>query len=249
MVLRDLARRNAAGDVAGLAAMLRDLLPSPAVADGLDVAEAMAAMRDLGFLLGSIRRHDTEPVTLVPQVVPVLRLLGERTRMVPRDTVLHYGTWNPPDERCRAYTDDPQEGYLQESVRMVFADLYAALEISRDLLDRPPTEDGFADRLHAFADHLGILVDSMDLVIRKVTRSSSPTGSARTWSRWSSTAKPGSARRRRNSRSGCSTSCCGRPSVRTRSTARSGGPWCPTARPGGGRPTRCGPSGAAWAAG
>jgi hypothetical protein len=126
-------------------------------------------MRDLGMFLGSLKRHGVEPLHAVPEAIPVLLELGRRTDMIPRDTVHHYTTWNPTGPRRRSYTAAPQEEVLQDSVRMVLPRLREGMEIccSLDGLDLAhPLFASFADRL---TEHLSSLIESIDLVIAKVS--------------------------------------------------------------------------------
>ncbi len=164
---RRLPELNARADVPAMVATLRSLLPNDV--SGFTAHECLAVMRDLGIFLGSVKRHGVEPEPLVPEMTPVLLELGARTDLVPRDTILHYTTWNPVGERERRYTDDSQETYLQDSVRMVFDDIQTGLACGESLHDLEPRDPEFAATLDEFARRLGSMVDSMELVIKHVT--------------------------------------------------------------------------------
>src|SRR5690242_13798452 len=86
---------NRDGDVAGLTATLRAIVPKMAWAQAMNMHEAIAALRDLGMVMASLKKHGCEPLEAVPEAEPPLLMLGEKTRMVPRDTVYHYSVWNP----------------------------------------------------------------------------------------------------------------------------------------------------------
>jgi len=118
---------NRAGDVDALGGFLADVASTDGVMD-LDADEARAAMRDVGMVLGSIRRHGQQPCEVVPQIEPVLIAWGRTTGLVPRDTVVHYGAWNPIGDRERMYTGDPQESALIDSVRQA-AELIPAMAV------------------------------------------------------------------------------------------------------------------------
>ncbi|MCH0538053.1 DUF1864 family protein [Streptomyces sp. MUM 203J] len=160
---------NRDADVPALTVALRALVPEPDLVARWDVVECLAAMRDLGLLLGSLKRHGTEPVAAVPAVLPVLRELGRRTDMVPRDTVHHYTTWNPPGDRCRSYTATPMEYHLQNAVRMVFPSLVAALDTCAEVARLEPYDPGFAPALDRIAQHVQAVVDSIDFTVAHVT--------------------------------------------------------------------------------
>ncbi|MFG3494762.1 monodechloroaminopyrrolnitrin synthase PrnB family protein [Streptomyces sp. NPDC047928] len=160
---------NRDADVPALTVALRALVPDLDRVAEWSVVEALAGMRDLGLLLGSLKRHGTEPVAAVPEVLPVLQELGRRTDMVPRDTVHHYTTWNPLGRRQRMYTGEPMEAHLQDAVRMVFPSLVAALDTCGELARLEPYEPGFALALDRTAHHVQAMVDSIDFTVANVT--------------------------------------------------------------------------------
>ncbi|MDJ1137543.1 monodechloroaminopyrrolnitrin synthase PrnB family protein [Streptomyces iconiensis] len=160
---------NGTADIAAMAAALRTLVPALPEAGAYSADEALAAMRDLGIFLGSLKRHGTEPLSLVPEALPVLTELGRRTGMVPRDTVHHYCTWNPVGERRRMYTGDAQEAHLQDSVRMVFPSLRDGLEKGSSLSETDPLDPKFALLMDELAALLECMVESITMVIDRVS--------------------------------------------------------------------------------
>src|SRR5258708_996265 len=82
-VCRRLPEMNAAADVGAMADTVCAMLPSDTEIASWSLHERLAAMRDLGLFLGSIRRHGCEPVELVPGFEHVLLELGRRTDMIP----------------------------------------------------------------------------------------------------------------------------------------------------------------------
>ncbi|MFB7587276.1 monodechloroaminopyrrolnitrin synthase PrnB family protein [Streptomyces sp. NPDC056169] len=160
---------NDRADTAALTVALRALVPDQDRAAQWSVGAALAAMRDLGILLGSLKRHGVQPLAAVPEALPVLELLGRRTDMVPRDTVHHYTTWNPPGPRRRSYTGHPTEARLQEAVRMVFPGLVAALDDCSRVARLEPYDPCFAAALDRIARHVRAMVDSIDLTVAQVS--------------------------------------------------------------------------------
>ncbi|PZS31775.1 MAG: monodechloroaminopyrrolnitrin synthase PrnB [Pseudonocardiales bacterium] len=160
---------NRAADVPALATTMRALLPDAQALAGYDMDECLAVMRDLGMFLGSLKRHEVEPLHLAPEATPILLELGARTDLIPRDTVHHYCTWNPTDARRRMYTGEEQENHLQTSVRLVFPHLRAGLELCDLLGELEPTDPKFAILVDALDRELRPMVDSIDLVIDKVS--------------------------------------------------------------------------------
>lgn len=164
---------NARRDVPGLWRLQRrltdralDLLGSRTLSD----PESLAVMRDLGIVLGSVKRHGTEPLEVTPELAPALLALGWQTHLIPRDTVQHYTSWNPDGERRRRYTDDPQERTLQEAVSVVYPQLSASLAISAQVAQLDPRDARFAPLLVS----LNALVVGMVSVIDEVVREVSP---------------------------------------------------------------------------
>jgi monodechloroaminopyrrolnitrin synthase len=160
-------RANAAADANALVGMLRSIVPSEVAA--LSMRERVAAMRDLGWLAASIKRHGVEPVDAVPELEAPLLELGERTGMVPRDTILHYIGWNPPGPRERVYTGLRMERILSASVRTTVSRLDAAVEQCKRLVDAEPTDLEFALAANELVTMLRSLEDGMDIVIGNVT--------------------------------------------------------------------------------
>jgi monodechloroaminopyrrolnitrin synthase len=164
-----LPEMNAAADIAALVDTIRSLLPNAEELARYDMDDCLAAMRDLGMFLGSVKRHGEEPLPLVPNATPVLLELGERTGLIPRDIVHHYCTWNPADHRRRMYNGDEQEHHLQNAVRLVFPHLRAALELCHLLHDVEPTDTKFAVLLDALDREVAPMVEAIDLVVREVS--------------------------------------------------------------------------------
>ncbi|WP_369146608.1 monodechloroaminopyrrolnitrin synthase PrnB family protein [Streptomyces sp. R44] len=159
---------NARADTAALTVALRALVPDPEEAAQWSVGGALAAMRDLGILLGSLKRHGVQPLAAVPEALTVLELLGRRTDMIPRDTVHHYTTWNPVGPRRRTYTGHPTEARLQDAVRMVFPGLVAALEDCARVARLEPYDPGFPAALDRIAGRVRAMVESIDLTVAHV---------------------------------------------------------------------------------
>src|SRR5205823_1992132 len=83
--------------------------------------------------------------------------------------VHHYTTWNPLGDRQRMYTGDIQEAFLQDSVRLVFPHLRDGLELCDQLGEIDPRDPRFAARVEQLTEHLGAMVESIDLVVKNVS--------------------------------------------------------------------------------
>ncbi|WP_329128006.1 monodechloroaminopyrrolnitrin synthase PrnB family protein [Streptomyces sp. NBC_01465] len=168
-VCRVLPAMNKAADIPALIVALRSLVPGPDLTAGLDTVSALAAMRDLGIVAGSLKRHGIQPIDAVPELLPVLQELGSRTDMIPRDTVHHYTTWNPADGRRRMYTGDPMEACLQDAVRMVFPSLVASLDTCEELAGLEPYDPAFARALRRTDRLVKAMVASIDFTVAHVS--------------------------------------------------------------------------------
>ncbi|MFG3036112.1 monodechloroaminopyrrolnitrin synthase PrnB family protein [Streptomyces sp. NPDC048330] len=160
---------NERADVAALTVALRALVPDQERAALWSVGGAAAAMRDLGILLGSLRRHGTQPLAAVPEALPVLEILGRRTDMVPRDTVHHYTEWNPAGPRRRSYTGHPAEARLQEAGRAVLPVLSATLDDCALVTRLEPHDARFACALDRIARRLRATADAMERTVAEVS--------------------------------------------------------------------------------
>ncbi|MGK5628539.1 monodechloroaminopyrrolnitrin synthase PrnB family protein [Streptomyces sp. URMC 123] len=159
---------NARGDARELARVLHGLIALRPEVTVPDTAGRVAAVRDLGMFLASLKRHGVEPLSAVPAAEPVLLALGRAVDMVPRDTVLHYGAWNPRGPRQRVFLGAAQESVLIDAVRTTAPLLDAvARDLERLVALRPGTPD-FADCCEAAADRLRPLPETMARVAHTV---------------------------------------------------------------------------------
>ncbi|MFD3998767.1 monodechloroaminopyrrolnitrin synthase PrnB family protein [Streptomyces sp. NPDC058548] len=167
--LPSLWEMNDRADLPALVSLLRTTVPTPEHVADFTTLDCVAAMRDLGMLIGSVKRHGTQPVETVPEVEPVLIGLGARTAMIPRDTVHHYATWNPTGPRERRYTGLSMESSLIASVRASVPQLRLAIEVCRRLRDIEPAEPEFGLATHELADLLTAMNDAIETVRKHVT--------------------------------------------------------------------------------
>ena len=92
--------------------MLRRLETSVRDADesALDnTRAALAALRDLDFLLCAVHLADPFAYKAVSGLESLLVRLGQRTGQIPRGSNSTYGPCNPPDDRMRLFTGLPEE--------------------------------------------------------------------------------------------------------------------------------------------
>lgn len=162
--LRQLPKMNEAADVDALARVLGEALPTERRITDFTLPECLAAMRDLGMCLGSLKRHGVLAFDVVAGATGTFELLGRRTRLVPRDTVYHYTCWNPRGERERLYTGDPMERALIDAVRTCVPELARAIEIGGSLDRADPRSAGRPGDWASFV----ACVTTVDTVMRTV---------------------------------------------------------------------------------
>lgn len=116
-LVEDVPRFNQAADCGGLLKILRELVAVAPKAASLSPPEAWAAIRDLGFVMGPIKRRGVEPVPDVPKLGDYLLQLAERAGCLhPRDDVFTLTVANPTGTRRRTYTNSPSEYAFIEAV-------------------------------------------------------------------------------------------------------------------------------------
>jgi monodechloroaminopyrrolnitrin synthase len=166
-LLSRLPEMNASADVQALTRALAAVLP--ATVAGWSASESLAAMRDLGLLAGSLQRHGISPVTAVPGLEPILLALGERTRMAPRDTIVHYTHLAPHGGRQRTYTGHPQERTLITTVATTVTHLATAIDLCHDLKNTDPASPAFPQFMHHLTEQIDAFDHAMDTVSTHVT--------------------------------------------------------------------------------
>lgn len=157
-------------DVPGIIGLLREFLPARGVPSGWGFVEAAAAMRDIGFFLGSLKRHGHEPADVVPGLESVLLDLARATGLPPRETLLHVTVWNPATaDAQRSYTGLPDEAHLLESVRISMAALEAAIAVTVELSDVPLRSPAFAQGCDELEAYLQKMVESIVYAYRFIS--------------------------------------------------------------------------------
>lgn len=84
---------------------------------------SQAMLRDIGFIISSLRRFNIQICEADKIIESALILLGEKTNSIPRETSYHYGICNPTDSRQRTFTNYPDEVHLINGVRIFAVDL------------------------------------------------------------------------------------------------------------------------------
>lgn len=129
---------------------------------------AAAVLRDLGLVGGAIRRLGKEPCEIDERLAYNLKRAASVTKMVPRDTVYHYGLWNPRGKRERSYTGELMESTLIESVRESCYLLGIGVEICVEIKNDIYHKTALTQRLSALSSILGFQFDCFQRVATNV---------------------------------------------------------------------------------
>jgi hypothetical protein len=87
-----------------LLGLLAEIVPVGSRSACSDPPAALAALRDLDFLLCAVHRREPLAYKTVPGLEPLLIRLGRSTRQPPRGTNTTYALCNPLDDRMRLFT-------------------------------------------------------------------------------------------------------------------------------------------------
>lgn len=124
---------NATKNVKGLVNLVYAHIPVPLQIEKFTYEQSIATMRDLGILVGSIKKHGAEPLELIPELEYVFFELSNKTNLPPRDTLFHYTIWNPEGKRMRTYTGTNDEIELINSVKTAHNPLIYAIHFLIEL--------------------------------------------------------------------------------------------------------------------
>lgn len=169
-ILKTLPEMNASGQVGMIISAAQILIPDIEEIGHYSYYQALAAVRDLGMLAGSIKKHGVEPAQALPDIEPVLLKLGQMTDMPPRDTVLHVCLWNPDGERQRTYTVYTDEKQLIESTKRAIPRLENAIQGLILLHEIPLDSPEFLLQCEQCGKDLSGMVEAVVHVMKNVSR-------------------------------------------------------------------------------
>ncbi len=167
-ILKRLSICNEEEKISEIITLFQNILPTSEKINSLDFFDKMAAMRDIGMFLGSLKRHNIEPLSVVPQAENILLQIANDTNMPPRDTLLHYSVWNPADENMRTYTTSIREGEIIKSLQLAIPHLETALHSFADTYEANITSENFGKSCEVVVNELEFLIDAIVSVYRKV---------------------------------------------------------------------------------
>jgi hypothetical protein len=162
---------NKQKDIRELASLAEYMMPSKSEIQVFNYYEANAATRDIGFLLGSLKRHGIEPARKIQDLGEKMNLLSEKTNLPPRDTLLHYTVWNPVGNRRRSYTGTEDENHLIDSVVIAMQPLVNAIHLLKRLHDIPIRSASFKHICDQMAVNFKKVIEGIVVARRKVSPS------------------------------------------------------------------------------
>ncbi|GAL82952.1 sensor signal transduction histidine kinase [Sporocytophaga myxococcoides] len=160
---------NREKNVQALAEILYKHLPYPERLERFTYNESIACMRDIGIFLGSLKKHGTEPVEVIPELDYVLDVLSDKTNLPPRDTLFHYTIWNPSGLRVRTYTGLSDEIHLIESVKMSMFPLVDAIYNLIELHQTPLNSPAFEEICNIAEENLSGMINGIVYAKRNVS--------------------------------------------------------------------------------
>jgi hypothetical protein len=158
---------NAAGDIHQIVRATQHTCRSASL-EHRNYHELLAIIRDIGILVGSLKKHGEEPAAAIPELEATLLRAGALTDLIPRDTVMHYTIWNPSGARLRCYSDEPQEPHLIESVRISLPATRDATRCLFELRDYPLHTSEAVRWADQIALHLKNFVLGLHYAMRRV---------------------------------------------------------------------------------
>lgn len=129
--------------------------------------DSLAALRDLGLMAASLRRHGGG-LALAPVLENALYLLSIKTQEIPRDTIYSYGPRNPEGLRQRTFTGTKQEKEFVNSFSVGLASLEQSLA-KLLIVSKKHLHDSTLPEMEGAVFDLSHLVDAIANVRRTIT--------------------------------------------------------------------------------
>lgn len=145
---------NKKNDLKHLENMLSRGIDESKKLDLSDFNIAHALLRDIGFIISSLRRHNIQPALKNKELNNLLINLSKVTKTIPRETSYHYGICNPDNLRRRRFTSFKDEDALINGVKIFALDLekvlHGILTIYEDLEHNRSIDIDFINQVLSF---------------------------------------------------------------------------------------------------
>lgn len=159
---------NNAGNVSQIIQESENLIPSDSQISGMDYAQSQASLRDLGMVAASVQRHGVN-IAHIPNLEHSMMTIGAKLDEVPRETVFHYGPWNPTGERQRAFTATEGEKTFIHSFKEGMSGLDESINNLLDLQSKSISDLDFGHTLDVAKAGFQKMIDAIVEVRRKIT--------------------------------------------------------------------------------
>lgn len=159
---------NNEGNVDEIIVASSNIIPTQAKVDDMDYYQLQASIRDLGIVSASIQRHGVN-TSDVPNLEHTLGKIGLKLGETPRETVFHYGPWNPSGKRQRTFTASESEKVFINSFREGMSGLDESINNLLDLQHKSTLDLNFGHVLEMSKNGFQKMVNAMVEVRRNVT--------------------------------------------------------------------------------
>lgn len=142
---------NEKNDVRLLEDMLKRALVNSKRLNLSDFNIAHALLRDIGFIISSLRKYNIQPALKNEELNTLLLYLSTVTKTIPRETSYHYGICNPISSRRRRFTNFKDEDALINGVKIFAIELekvlFGILKIYEDLETKKSIDDAHLEHI------------------------------------------------------------------------------------------------------
>lgn len=159
---------NNSGNVDGIVVASTSIIPETNKVEKMDYFQLQASLRDLGMIGSSIQRHGVD-IRMVPNLEHTMIIIGSRLDETPRETVFHYGPWNPSGERQRTFTGTEGERTFIHSFREGMSGLDETINNLLSLQQKSTSDLNFVHTLDLANNGFQKMVVAMTEVRRKIT--------------------------------------------------------------------------------
>lgn len=156
-ILPEFNHRMASVEIMRMASFV---IPSLDEISRYDLLSARAALRDLGMIAASLRRHNVR-IADFSQLRDALIKLSDITGEVPRDTVFSYGSRNPSDVRQRRFTKRSEEAIFIKSFVSGIKGLLNCTVLLPMLLSLPIDSSDFLDTCKELTKQFQMMVSAI----------------------------------------------------------------------------------------
>lgn len=145
-----------------------NIIPTRDKVEIMNYQELQASIRDLGIIGSSVQRHNIN-ISDVPNLEHAMSAIGQKLNETPRETVFHYGPWNPSGERQRTFTGSEGEKTFIGSFREGMSGLDESINNLLSLQSKSTDDLNFGHVIDIAKSGFQKMVNAMVEVRRKIT--------------------------------------------------------------------------------